>query len=85
VFVDQSYWQCAVAAKPSQGVWGFLAGGLVWFGVPFVFASTMGLAYLALSANAGAPLLTDDQVNRGTVHRYLLMIRLTAVWCTATY
>jgi len=24
VFVDQSYWQCAVAAKPSQGVWGFL-------------------------------------------------------------
>jgi len=64
--VDQSYWQCAVAAKPSQGVWGFLAGGLVWFGVPFCFASTMGLAYLALSAHAGAPLLTDDQVNRGT-------------------
>jgi len=28
VFVDQSYWQCAVAAKPSQAVWGFLAGGL---------------------------------------------------------
>ena len=21
VFVDQSYWQCAVAAKPNQGVW----------------------------------------------------------------
>jgi len=27
----------------------------------------MGLAYLALSAHAGAPLLTDDQVNRGTI------------------
>ena len=65
VFVDQSYWQCAVAAKPSQGVWGFLAGGLVWFGVPFCFASTMGLAYLALSSDAGAPLLSDDDVNRG--------------------
>jgi len=39
----------------------------VWFGVPFVFASTMGLAYLALSSHAGAPLLTDDEVNRGTV------------------
>jgi len=65
VFVDQSYWQCAVAAKPSQGVWGFLAGGLVWFGVPFCFASTMGLAYLALSQHAGSPLLTDQDVNRG--------------------
>jgi len=25
----------------------------------------MGLAYLALSANAGAPLLSDNDVNRG--------------------
>ena len=27
----------------------------------------MGLAYLALSAHAGAPLLTDEDVNRGTL------------------
>lgn len=46
-------------------MWGFLAGGLVWFGVPFCFASTMGLAYLALSAHAGQPLLSDADVNRG--------------------
>jgi len=50
VFVDQSYWQCAVAAKPSQGVWGFLvcAGGFpvsgvswreVWCGSVFRSAS----------------------------------------------
>jgi len=57
----------------NQGVWGFLAGGVVWFGVPFVFASTMGLAYLALSSRAGAPLLTDDQVNRGIAPTYTVI------------
>merc|ERR1711936_646545 len=28
VFCDQAYWQSSVAAKPLQGVWGFIAGGL---------------------------------------------------------
>ena len=66
VFVDQSYWQSAVAAKPRQGVWGFLFGGLVWFAVPFAFATTMGLSYIALSAHQGAPLLSDADVSAGT-------------------
>lgn len=63
--MDQSYWQSSVSAKPKQGVFGFLIGGLVWFAVPFTFATTMGLAYLALGANDGIPLLTDDDVNAG--------------------
>ncbi|XP_064611598.1 uncharacterized protein LOC135475601 [Liolophura sinensis] len=67
VFVDQSYWQSSVAAKPKQGVSGFLMGGLTWFAVPFSLATTMGLAYLALSAKQGAPLLSDNQVNSGLV------------------
>ena len=33
VFVDQSYWQIAIAAKPRQVVYGYLMGGLVWFAV----------------------------------------------------
>ncbi|CAE8619646.1 unnamed protein product, partial [Polarella glacialis] len=44
VFVDQSYWQSAVAAKPKSAVRGFLIGGLVWFAVPFCMATTTGLA-----------------------------------------
>ncbi|XP_030829061.1 urea-proton symporter DUR3 [Strongylocentrotus purpuratus] len=67
VFVDQSYWQSSVAAKPREGMWGFLIGGLVWFAIPFTFASTMGLAYLALSADAGMHLLTPDQIAQGLV------------------
>ena len=49
VFVDQSYWQSAIAAKPSATVKGFLLGGLSWFAIPFVQATTLGLACLALS------------------------------------
>ncbi len=65
VFVDQSYWQSSVAAKPKQGVWGFLSGGMVWFAVPFTFATTMGLAYIALSAQEGGALLNDADVSAG--------------------
>ena len=65
VFVDQSYWQSSVAAKPKQGVWGFLSGGIVWFAVPFTFATTMGLSYIALSVQSGKNLLSDDDVNAG--------------------
>ena len=65
MFVDQSYWQSSVAAKPKQGVWGFLSGGLTWFAVPFTFATTMGLAYIALGAQQGHPLLTDIEIDKG--------------------
>merc|ERR1712045_857398 len=57
-FCDQAYWQSSVAAKPLQGVWGFISGGLVWFAIPFTLATTMGLAYLGLSSAQGAPMLT---------------------------
>jgi Na+/proline symporter len=49
VFVDQSYWQSAVAAKPKSTVLGFLIGGMVWFAVPFCMATTTGLAGRALT------------------------------------
>jgi Na+/proline symporter len=65
VFCDQAYWQSSVAAKPLQGVWGFIFGGLTWFAIPFTLATTMGLAYLGLSSAQGFPMLTDEDVNRG--------------------
>jgi len=65
VFCDQAYWQSSVAAKPLQGVWGFIAGGLCWFAIPFGLATTMGLAYLGLSSAQGAPMLSDEDVMKG--------------------
>ncbi len=64
--MDQAFWQSSVAAKPKQGVAGFLLAGLVWFAIPFCFATTMGLAFLALSAEDGRPLLPVDMIDAGT-------------------
>jgi hypothetical protein len=43
VFVDQAYWQSAIAAKPSATYRGYLLGGICWFSIPFTLATTMGL------------------------------------------
>ena len=48
-----------------QGVWGFIAGGLTWFAIPFSLATTMGLAYLGMSSAQGAPLLSEKDVSAG--------------------
>ena len=44
VFVDQAYWQSAIAAKPSSSHKGYLLGGLLWFCIPFTLATTLGIA-----------------------------------------
>lgn len=48
VFVDQSYWQSAIAAKPSSTYWGYIMGGVCWFAVPFCMATTHGMAARAM-------------------------------------
>merc|ERR1719191_2259524 len=61
VFVDQSYWQSAVAAKPKSAVLGFLIGGMVWFAVPFCMATTNGLAGRAITTHPSySSLYIDD-------------------------
>ena len=62
VFVDQAYWQRAIAAKPSSTVKGFLLGGACWFAIPFTLATTMGLTAVALDVD-----LTPAQVQLGLV------------------
>merc|ERR1719191_1480000 len=49
VFVDQSYWQSAIAASPASAHKGYLLGGLVWFTIPFALATSLGLAGNALN------------------------------------
>merc|ERR1719388_437119 len=62
VFVDQSYWQSAIAAKPASAHRGYLLGGLVWFTIPFALATSLGLCALAVqlpitSGEAGSGLV----------------------------
>ena len=62
VFVDQSYWQSAIAAKPSSSTKGYLLGGLVWFTIPFALATAMGLATVAMDLP-----VTGDEASKGLV------------------
>lgn len=48
VFVDQAYWQSAIAARPTATYKGYLLGGLCWFAIPFTLATSLGLAGRAL-------------------------------------
>lgn len=60
VFVDQAYWQRAIAAQPTSTVKGFLLGGACWFAIPFTLATTMGLTAVALGVD-----LTPEEVQLG--------------------
>ncbi|MBA4435867.1 MAG: sodium:solute symporter family protein [Nitrosopumilus sp.] len=62
VFVDQAYWQRAIAAQPGSTVKGFLLGGLCWFAIPFTLATTMGLTAVALDVD-----ITMQQAQMGLV------------------
>jgi len=62
VFVDQSYWQSAIAASPASAHKGYLLGGLIWFTIPFSLATSLGLAGNALNVK-----LTATEAGRGLV------------------
>merc|ERR1719379_1379459 len=84
VFVDQSYWQSAIAAKPGAAHKGYILGGLVWFTIPFALATALGLAGNALnvaltSGDAGSGLVPPASAIAllGPTGGILVMIQLT--------
>mmetsp|Transcript_26647 Transcript_26647/g.68655 ORF Transcript_26647/g.68655 Transcript_26647/m.68655 type:complete len:685 (+) Transcript_26647:445-2499(+) len=62
VFVDQSYWQSAIAAQPQSTFKGYMVGGLCWFAIPFTMATSLGLAGRALDLP-----ITITESNEGLV------------------
>jgi len=50
VFLDNSYFNKAIATSPVHALPGYVMGGLSWFAVPWVTATCMGLAGLALES-----------------------------------
>lgn len=55
VFLDQAYWQRAIASRPDTAVRAYILGGLAWFAIPFGFATTLGLAAVALTDSPSFP------------------------------
>jgi Na+/proline symporter len=64
--ISQAYWQRAIASQPASCVKAFLIGGLSWFAIPFCFATTLGLAAVALSHGPNPLIsLTAAEVSAG--------------------
>ncbi|KAK7546734.1 solute symporter family transporter [Phyllosticta citricarpa] len=59
VFLDQAYWQRAIASRPSTAVNAYILGGIAWFAIPFGFSTTLGLAAVALTDNPRFPTYPD--------------------------
>lgn len=62
VFVDQAFWQRAIASRPKSLIKGFFIGGLAWFSIPFALATSLGLAAIALHLD-----LSSSEVSHGLV------------------
>ena len=62
VFVDQSYWQKAIASRPKAATGGFILGGLAWFAIPFTLATTLGLAAISTGIT-----LNENEIGLGLV------------------
>ena len=69
VFLDQAYWQRAIASRPTTAVRAYILGGLAWYAIPFGFATTLGLAAVALTDSPTFPTypnnMTQAQVSAG--------------------
>ncbi|GAA6000127.1 sodium:solute symporter family protein [Rhodotorula paludigena] len=69
VFLDQSYWQRAIASVPSTASKGYFLGGTAWLSVPLGMAACLGLSGIALRTDPLFPTypegLSPAQVSAG--------------------
>ncbi|KAK5110650.1 hypothetical protein LTR62_005690 [Meristemomyces frigidus] len=74
VFLDQAYWQRAIASKPTTAVKAYIMGGLAWFAIPFGFSTTLGLSAVALTNNPRFPTYpevpTKSEISAGLAAAY---------------
>lgn len=53
--MDNGYYNKAIAAHPVHALPGYIVGGLAWFAIPFLCATTMGLTALAMETSPSFP------------------------------
>jgi Na+/proline symporter len=88
VFCDAGYFQKAIAANPASALSGYILGGLCWFAIPWLCATTMGLATLSLETNPAFPTypnrMPDADVSAGLVLPYAAITLLGSGGAAAT-
>lgn len=88
VFCDNGYYNKAIAASPVDALPGYILGGLSWFAIPWLCATTMGLSALALEGNPAFPTfpnrMPDADVTAGLVLPYAAVALLGKGGAVAT-
>lgn len=55
VFVDQAYWQRAIASTNKAASKAYIFGGLAWFSIPFAVATILGVSAAGLGISVPSP------------------------------
>jgi urea-proton symporter len=88
VFCDAGYFQKAIAANPASALSGYILGGLCWFAIPWLCATTMGLSAVALETNPAFPTypnrMSDADVSAGLALPYAAITLLGSGGAAAT-
>ncbi|XDG07372.1 hypothetical protein ABKA04_006987 [Annulohypoxylon sp. FPYF3050] len=88
VFLDNGYYNKAIAASPVHALPGYIIGGLSWFAIPWLTATTMGLSALALENSPEFPTypnrMSDADVSAGLVLPYAAVALLGKGGAVAT-
>lgn len=63
MFLDNGYYNKAIAASPVHALPGYILGGLCWFAIPWLTATTMGLTALALENTPWFPTFPNRMAN----------------------
>lgn len=77
-FCDQASWQSRIAAKPAQGVIGFIVATFLWFAVPSTIGTSIGVTYLSFSAHNANVTLSNADIDAG-------QCCVLAVFCPSIY
>lgn len=74
ILLFKAYWQRAIASRPTTAVKAYILGGIAWFAIPFGFATTLGLAAVALTDNPRFPTYpnapTSSEISAGLSAAY---------------
>ncbi|GKT62776.1 urea active transporter [Colletotrichum tofieldiae] len=88
VFLDNGYYNKAIAASPVHALPGYILGGLSWFAIPWLTATTMGLSALALESSPRFPTfpdrMTEAEVSAGLALPYAAVALLGKGGAAAT-
>lgn len=88
VFLDNGYYNKAIAASPVHALPGYIIGGLSWFAIPWLTATTMGLSALALENTPAFPTypnrMSEADISAGLVLPYAAVALLGKGGAVAT-